>query len=99
MGSFTRIRIFYCDLEEFLKQSRLEVYGAFLDGENIHTVNFGRGGLIVIGNESNGISPQVEKHVTKRITIPKFGNAESLNAAIATGIILDNVNVIKLARS
>ena len=91
MGSFTRVRIFYTDLVEYLGQARQEVFGAFLNGENVHAVNFGAGGLIVIGNESNGISPEVEKLVTRRITIPRFGKAESLNAAIATSIVLDNV--------
>jgi TrmH family RNA methyltransferase len=54
-------------------------------------LNFSAGGLIVIGNESNGISAEVEKRVSQKITIPKYGEAESLNAAIATGIILDAV--------
>jgi TrmH family RNA methyltransferase len=67
------------------------VLGAFLDGENAHTIDYGKGGIIVIGNEANGISKEVERYVTKRITIPKYGHAESLNAAIATAIICDNI--------
>jgi TrmH family RNA methyltransferase len=54
-------------------------------------LKFNGGGLIVIGNEANGISPAIEKIVTQKITIPRYGKAESLNAAIATGIILDAV--------
>lgn len=96
MGSFTRVQIYYTDLVEYLNGSRLEAFGTFLNGENVHTVDFGAGGLIVIGNESNGISSPVEKFVTKRITIPRFGRAESLNAAIATSIVLDNVRRNKI---
>lgn len=96
MGSFTRVKLYYTDLVEYLSQSKQEVYGTFLNGDNVHAVNFGVGGLIVIGNESNGISPEVGKLVTKRITIPKFGKAESLNAAIATSIVLDNVRRNKI---
>jgi TrmH family RNA methyltransferase len=91
MGSFTRVRIFYTDLAGFLSRFPHEVFGTYLEGEDIHSVNFGKGGLIVIGNESNGISSDVGKHISKRITIPKVGKAESLNAAIATAIVLDNL--------
>lgn len=91
MGSFTRVSIFYANLAQYLPKSSLPVFGAFLDGNNVHEINFGSGGLIVIGNEANGISKAVEKFVTKRITIPRFGNAESLNAGIATAVICDNI--------
>lgn len=91
MGSFTRVNIFYTDLSQYLSKNTVPVFGAFLDGDNVHELNFGLGGLIVIGNEANGISDAVEKFVTKRITIPRFGHAESLNAAIATAVICDNI--------
>jgi len=91
MGSFTRVNIFYTDLEQYLTKNVLPVFGTFLAGDNVHNINFGTSGVIVIGNETNGISKEVEKFVTKRITIPKFGNAESLNAAIATAVICDNI--------
>jgi RNA methyltransferase, TrmH family len=91
MGSFTRVKIFYTDLVNFLQKNTLPIYGALLDGENIHQTHFEKAGLIVIGNEANGISEAVEKLVSKRITIPRFGQAESLNAGIATAIICDNV--------
>ncbi len=91
MGSFTRINIFYTSLEQYLSSTDISVFGTFLDGQNAHEVNFGSTGIIVIGNEANGISKEVEKFVTKRITIPRFGRAESLNAAIATAVICDNI--------
>lgn len=91
MGSFCRMEVSYTNLINYLSDCEEPVYGAFLLGGNIHDEQFAKGGIIVIGNESNGISPAVEQYVRHRIFIPGFGKAESLNAAIATGIILDNV--------
>jgi RNA methyltransferase, TrmH family len=91
MGSFTRMNIFYTSLPEYLSETKTKVFGAFLDGKNVHEITFDSGGFIVIGNESRGISPDVEKLVSERITIPRFGKAESLNAAIATAVICDNI--------
>jgi RNA methyltransferase, TrmH family len=91
MGSFCRVQIFYTSLLQYLSDTSQPVYGAFLDGEDVHTINFPKSGLIIIGNEAQGISKEVEKKVTQRITIPKRGGAESLNASVATAIILDNV--------
>jgi len=89
-GSFTRVNMFYTDLKEFLGNTKLPVLGALLDGENIHETQFPLGGILLMGNESNGISSEIEKLVTKKITIPAYGKAESLNVAIATAVILDN---------
>lgn len=91
MGSFCRVSVYYTSLVDFLQGADVMVYGAFLGGSSIHQFNFAPGGLIVVGNESNGISHEVAKFVTQKITIPKFGEAESLNVSIATGIILDNL--------
>ena len=93
-GSFTRVQWWYGDVAEFLGQvgnpSVGPVYGAFLDGADVHTLVFAPGGYLVMGNESNGISPAVEQYVTQRITIPRYGAAESLNVGIATAVLLDN---------
>jgi RNA methyltransferase, TrmH family len=91
MGSFCRVTVAYTSLTEFLTGCDVPVYGAFLSGRNIHHENFGKSGIVVIGNESSGISPAVEVMINNRISIPGSGGAESLNAAIATGIILDNI--------
>jgi len=91
MGSFTRTRVYYTRLEEYLVQSPLRVFGAYLNGTSIHEVNFGKGGLVLIGNESRGISSTLESFVTDKVTIPRYGQAESLNAAIATAIFCDNL--------
>jgi TrmH family RNA methyltransferase len=93
MGSFTRIKMFYTELAIYLDKVNLPVYGAYLDGSDISRVNFGAGGLILIGNESKGIGADLEKFVTHRVTIPKVGQAESLNASIATGIFCYAISV------
>ncbi len=95
MGSFCRVNLFYTSLEVYLQNATRPVYGTFLDGADVHQQKFEGGGLIVIGNESNGISQTVEKLITKKITIPRYGKAESLNAGIATGIILDAIRQSK----
>jgi TrmH family RNA methyltransferase len=90
-GSFTRVQVHYTDLNAILAANELPVFGAFLTGENVHQAKFPKAGLLVIGNESNGISPSLSTKITHPVTIPKFGQAESLNAAIATAILLDNI--------
>lgn len=91
MGSFTRVQVYYTELVSYLSAYAHPVYGAFLSGENVHKMKWSSGGLIVIGNEAHGISGPVETLVTRRITIPRFGGAESLNAAVATAVILDGI--------
>lgn len=90
MGSFTRVNFFYGDLAEVFQKWNVPVYGAFLDGKNVHQMKQIQRGVILMGNESNGISDQLEKVVTDKVTIPGFGLAESLNVAIATAILCDN---------
>jgi TrmH family RNA methyltransferase len=89
MGSFTRVAIQYVSLVDYLIATPHPIYGTFLNGLDVHQLSFKTGGLIVIGNESNGISQEVERLMNQKITIPRVGLAESLNAAIATGIVLD----------
>jgi TrmH family RNA methyltransferase len=91
MGSFCRVLVYYTALPHYLNDTQLPVYGAFLDGVDVHQLKFPNAGLVVIGNEAQGISKEVERSVSHRITIPKKGGAESLNASIATAIILDTI--------
>lgn len=91
MGSFTRVHLYYTELQHYLDQCTLPIYGAFLKGKDVHSVLFKQGGLLLVGSESHGISPEIERFVTEKITIPRFGKAESLNAAIATAVICDNL--------
>ncbi|WP_452229804.1 TrmH family RNA methyltransferase [Lacinutrix sp. MEBiC02404] len=91
MGSITRVNVSYLNLENFLKQSNTEVFGAFMDGENVYKSELPNAGILVLGNEANGISAAMEALVTKRISIPRFGQlqaTESLNVATATAILL-----------
>jgi TrmH family RNA methyltransferase len=91
MGSISRVNVVYGNLESFLSQTKLPVFGTFMDGKNIYQEKLPKEGVIIMGNEANGISPSVEKLVLERIAIPRFGNlqvTESLNVATATAIIL-----------
>ncbi|GAB2543866.1 TrmH family RNA methyltransferase [Spirosoma aerophilum] len=89
-GSFTRVSWWYGDIRQVLALSEQAVYGAFLDGSDVHTLPFVRSGYLVMGNESNGIRAEVSQYVTQRVTIPRYGDAESLNVGIATAVLLDN---------
>lgn len=91
MGSFTRVNIYSTMLSDYLSDTKLPVYGAFLEGAHVHGVKFPPGGFIVVGSESHGISAELEPLISQKITIPRFGRAESLNAAIATAVICDNL--------
>ncbi|WP_417290306.1 TrmH family RNA methyltransferase [Corallibacter sp.] len=91
MGSITRVNINYKPLNVFLETCETETFGAFMDGENIYKKSLPKQGVIVMGNEANGISKDVENLVNSRISIPRFGNiqaTESLNVATATAILL-----------
>lgn len=91
MGSISRVNVVYGNLETFLSQTKLPIFGTFMDGKNIYQEELPKEGIIIMGNEANGISTSVEKLVSDRIAIPRFGNlqvTESLNVATATAIIL-----------
>lgn len=91
MGSLTRVNIFYTNLTDYLKDTSEPVYGTFMDGTNIYKTDLPTDGIIVMGNEANGISTEIEALVTAKIAIPRFGDlqqTESLNVATATAIIL-----------
>jgi TrmH family RNA methyltransferase len=78
-------------LVDVLKKTKLPIYGTFMDGNNIYTEQKTREGIIVMGNESNGISKNIEQLIQRKITIPRFGTqqkTESLNVATATAITL-----------
>ena len=93
MGAIFRVNCYYTNLEEFLRYMQNEqtpVYGTFMSGNNIYQENLTKNGIIVMGNEGNGISDAVAQFVTQRLTIPAFSvneeKSESLNVAIATSI-------------
>lgn len=91
MGSITRVNLKYTDLKEFIKHSKLPVYAADMDGENVYAKQLPSEAILVMGNEANGISSEIENAITHKLTIPRFGNSqetESLNVATATAILL-----------
>ena len=89
MGSIARVRILYTDLKEWLfSQKDIRIYATVLEGRDITTVEKLNEGIIVIGNESKGISEEILKLTNVKLTIPKRGKAESLNAAVAVGVVL-----------
>ena len=94
MGAIARVEVRYCDLVETLRGlvRDMPVYGTFLDGDNIYGTPLSESGVIVMGNEGNGISPAVEAVVSRRIKIPTYPSdrdaVESLNVSMAAGIVL-----------
>ena len=91
MGSFVRTKVFYVDLNTFLTTVDVPVFGAILNGKNIYEMQKPKEGLLLFGNEGKGIRKEIMQFVTNPITIPKKGGAESLNAAVAAGIILSHL--------
>ena len=95
MGAISRVQIHYVDLYNFLHRTRIEssstpIYGTFLEGKNIYREALSPNGVIIMGNEGNGISSKVEEMVTNKLFIPNYpegcATSESLNVAIATAI-------------
>jgi TrmH family RNA methyltransferase len=91
MGSLARVKVSYTRLTDFLSGIKLPAFGAMLNGDNIYSTKFGREGLIVMGNEGNGLSQEVQKLINKAVTIPRVGKAESLNVAIATALFCSEI--------
>ena len=88
-GSLFRIPCYYEDLGNIFEANRhLSVYGTFMDGENIYESNLDKNAFVLIGNEANGISHELTPFIHHRISVPAFGKAESLNAGVATGVVL-----------
>ena len=92
MGSFTRVNLYYEDLESLFKRSSVKVYGTSnKNGKNINKKEKISRGIILFGSESNGISSSLKKYVDHWISINKFGGAESLNVSVSVGIILNEI--------
>ncbi len=94
MGAISRVKLYYCDLVEKLSMLReqMPIYGAMLEGENVFKASLTKGGVIVMGNEGRGVSLSVRNMFTHALTIPGYPagsvTSESLNVAMATGIIV-----------
>jgi TrmH family RNA methyltransferase len=91
MGSLTRVKVSYVDLMDYLNTYDATVFGTFMHGENIYTIDLPNEGLVLLGNEANGISESMQSQMMQKITIPQFGTlkpTESLNVANAAAIVL-----------
>jgi len=93
MGAIARVKVIYTDLPALFQQtssdSGMEIFGTFMDGENIYALDLPPSGIIVLGNEGSGIRPETTKHITRKVAIPSFsaGGMESLNVGIAAAIV------------
>ena len=95
MGAFLRVKVFYLNLDEFLREAKnklkLPIFGAFLKGKNVYTTSLPSSGIIILGNESKGISKSIESIIDEKLTIPSFNlnpeRIDSLNVSVATAII------------
>jgi TrmH family RNA methyltransferase len=94
MGSFARVAVHTIPLTDALPGVEVPILGCELNGDDVHQMKPLRDAVIVIGNEGRGLSPAVQAIVTQRVTIPKYGGAESLNAAMAAAIVCDNLRRI-----
>ncbi|HPE83522.1 MAG: RNA methyltransferase [Aequorivita sp.] len=91
MGSLARVQVHYISLSEYLDRTALPVFGGFMDGKNVYSEKLPKDGIVVMGNEANGISGAILQKITHKISIPRFGESqktESLNVATATAILL-----------
>lgn len=93
MGAISRVSVNYCDLSQFINShAQLPIYGTFLDGDNIYETRLTSNGLIIMGNEGQGISSQIEQLVTHKLLVPSFPidrpTSESLNVGTATAVVL-----------
>ncbi|HMR20133.1 MAG TPA: RNA methyltransferase [Sphingobacterium sp.] len=96
MGSLSRVEVYYVDIEKFLTGISLPTFGALLEGQSIYRTSFGQEGLIVMGNEGHGIRHSLMAEIDTAVTIPRIGQAESLNVAVATTIFCSELARQKL---
>ncbi|CDG50082.1 RNA methyltransferase [Cardinium endosymbiont of Bemisia tabaci] len=90
MGSFLKVNLHYLDLPSYFQNAKLPIVGAMVEGKPVHDFVFPDHGILVIGNESHGIQPAIQAVVTDTVSIPRYGTANSLNAAIATAVLCDH---------
>lgn len=91
MGAIYRIPVHYTDLANYLSETKQPKYGAMLNGSNYKTISYPKDAILIMGNEGKGVRPEIEALIDFPITIPRFGEAESLNVATATAILLAEI--------
>ncbi|MEM7551159.1 MAG: RNA methyltransferase [Bacteroidota bacterium] len=95
MGSFLRVNVIQANLKSFLEETKAPVYGFYLEGDNIHELTKLEPGILLFGNESKGIDGGYDNLIRRKLSIPKFGGAESLNVAVSTAVATDNLMRLK----
>jgi TrmH family RNA methyltransferase len=91
MGSLTRVQVVYTDLKPYLEKATCPIFVADMNGDNVYKTKLPKNAILIMGNEANGISQEINLCATSKISIPRFGNVqqtESLNVATATAILL-----------
>lgn len=91
MGAIYRIPVHYTDLASYLKNTTQQKYGAMLNGKNYKKIDYPKDAILIMGNEGKGVRPEIEALIDFPVTIPRFGEAESLNVATATAILLAEI--------
>jgi TrmH family RNA methyltransferase len=90
MGSFCRVQVHYADLERFFENEKSPVYAADTKGENVHDFPFEKNCILLLGNESHGLSAALRPCIKRTVSVPAYGGAESLNVSTAAAILCDN---------
>jgi TrmH family RNA methyltransferase len=91
MGAIYRVIVHYTDLASYLRNSPQQKYGAMLNGKNYKETDYAENAILIMGNEGKGVRPEIEALIDFPVTIPRFGEAESLNVATATAILLAEI--------
>lgn len=91
MGSLARMKVHYADIESLITDAIVPVYGAVLDGRPIYDIPWGEEGVILLGNEGNGIRQSLLGHIQHPVTIPRVGRAESLNVAVSAALFCSEI--------
>ena len=91
MGAIYRIPVHYTDLEAYLNGTKQQKFGAMLNGKNYNEADYPKDAILIMGNEGKGVRPEIESLIDIPVTIPRFGEAESLNVATATAILLAEI--------
>jgi RNA methyltransferase, TrmH family len=91
MGSYARVQVHYINLEQMLAPHALRLFACVMDGKPVYEITKAEKPIVIIGNEGKGISPAILALAKNKISIPRRGGAESLNAAVATAVVVDNL--------
>ena len=92
MGSLSRVRVSYHDLKDLLTDINMPIFGAMLNGNSIYETQWGTEGLVILGNEGQGVSQEIINLIDRPVTIPRVGQAESLNVAVSAAIFCADIS-------